>query len=179
MNEDQVAALERERLIGMPRWEIRPERYMLITGSRHWADRIRLYRACMEEYSKLALDDRGVPRSVILRHGACPPRKLEGDLEQWGGADYMANQWAKEFGVQTDPHPALWDDYGDSAGPIRNSKMVDLGNDVCLCFPLKGSKGTRNCVVKALDAGIPVRNYGTVSIYGIEPIEFEEEDDHE
>lgn len=35
--------------------------------------------------------------------------------------------------------------------------MVDLGADVCLAFMNPGSKGTKNCVDKAIKAGIEVK----------------------
>jgi hypothetical protein len=35
--------------------------------------------------------------------------------------------------------------------------MVSLGADLCLGFPGPGSKGTWDCLRKAVDAGIPTR----------------------
>lgn len=114
---------------------------VLVTGSREWVDKDDL-RYALIHATALRLD-----ASVIV-HGACPT-----------GADAMAAEWADDYGVQAEPHPADWDAYGKAAGPRRNAEMVALGADLCLAFFKRGAgnRGTGDCAEKALAAGIPVR----------------------
>jgi hypothetical protein len=106
---------------------------VLITGSRNWTNRATVI-AALEGFD----DD-----TVIVHGGA------------WG-ADTMADEVAQEMGFRTEMHPAMWRTHGRAAGPIRNQEMVDAGADVCLAFPMSGSKGTWDCVRRARKAGIPV-----------------------
>jgi hypothetical protein len=93
----------------------------------------------------------GQPERPVLVHGAC------------GGADAMADALWKLWGWPTEPHPADFALLGRAAGPQRNTRMVDLGADLCLAFPLPGSRGTKDCVQRARAAGIPVRIYGPLA----------------
>jgi hypothetical protein len=85
---------------------------------------------------------------AVIVHGACP-----------SGADAMAAEWARDYGVTAEPHPADWSGCGKAAGFIRNAEMVSLGADVCLAFYKQGAgnKGTDHCASQAEKAGIPVR----------------------
>lgn len=115
---------------------------ILVTGSRAWTD---------EQELRLALIAESVPRlkrGIIVVHGACPT-----------GADAMAAEWARNYGVWTEPHPADWDQFGKSAGLRRNAEMVNLGASVCLAFIRNGSRGATHCAGLAAEAGIPVRRY--------------------
>ncbi|WP_425471796.1 hypothetical protein [Streptomyces cadmiisoli] len=86
---------------------------------------------------------------MIVRHGACPT-----------GADKYAEEWVSEqagkwpFTVSSDPMPAYWSGYGKNAGPKRNTAMVAKGADECMAFMRLGSRGTMDCLVKAIKAGI-------------------------
>jgi len=82
----------------------------------------------------------------VIIHGGCPT-----------GADAHAAQWAFDFDVREEVYPANWEMYGKAAGLFRNQQMVDAGADVCLAFPLGESRGTRDCVRRAVEAGIPVK----------------------
>lgn len=81
---------------------------------------------------------------IVVVHGACPT-----------GADLIADRWARSHGVLVEAHPAMWGKHGRDAGPIRNGLMVDLGAAVCLGFPAGASRGTRDCMRRAVAAGIP------------------------
>jgi hypothetical protein len=80
------------------------------------------------------------------------------------GADAYASIWAYrvarhlEWPVTEETHPADWS-RGKQAGPERNQRMVDLGADLCLAFPLGASRGTRDCMRRANAAGIPVKEW--------------------
>jgi hypothetical protein len=72
------------------------------------------------------------------------------------GADTIAAEFAKAFGMKVEAHLADWQAYHRAAGPLRNQKMVDLGADICLAFLMPDSKGTADCIRKAKKAGIPI-----------------------
>ena len=111
---------------------------ILITGSRMWVNR----EAIAAELSSAIV---GVSAPVVV-HGGCPT-----------GADAIADRLARLYGCAVEVYEADWDQHGRAAGPVRNQKMVDLGADVCLAFPLGDSRGTRDCMRRAFAAGIPVR----------------------
>jgi hypothetical protein len=117
---------------------------VLVTGSRKTTDgdaafvRDRLARTCSRALA--------AGRPVVIVHGRCP----------YGGVDLVAHQWAEATpGVTPEPHPADWDQHGKAAGMIRNSEMVKLGADECQAFPIPSSRGTIDCLTKAIKAGIP------------------------
>lgn len=84
---------------------------------------------------------------------------IEGEAS---GADTLAKEVAEENGIPVEGFPAKWDKYGRRAGPIRNQRMIDEGApDLVLAFheDFFNSKGTRDMVKKARNAGLPVRIY--------------------
>jgi ABC-type sugar transport system substrate-binding protein len=111
---------------------------VLITGDRNWA--------CLD----LA---RVVVARLIERHG-----DIEVVHGGAAGVDTAFALAAADAGAAVHAFPADWDRHGKRAGPLRNAEMVASGADVCLAFHarLKWSKGTRDCVTRALKAGIPV-----------------------
>jgi hypothetical protein len=93
-----------------------------------------------------------------------------------GGAtriDWSFTQACGNRGVKVEVHPARWDSldvpeavirenkygvsYNANAGPIRNAKMVAAGAGMCVAFHrfLARSRGTKDCVRRAIEAGIP------------------------
>lgn len=76
------------------------------------------------------------------------------------GADSVAKAWAWNNGVPTEDYTADWKRYGKSAGPRRNAQMLKDGKpDIVLAFidkPFLESRGTRDMVLKAIDAGVTV-----------------------
>ena len=119
---------------------------ILVTGSREWSNQAAI------DYA-LALAFAG--EDTVIVHGDCPT-----------GADRLAKEWAERFGVQQEAHPADGETHGKAAGPKRNQEMVDLGADVCLAFPLGESRGTRDCMRRASEAGIPVIDYDPAARHG-------------
>ena len=106
---------------------------VLVTGGRDYADRSAVYRA---------LDSLDVTE---LAHGACP----------YGGADILAEDWAKSREVPYRGYPARFKSDGRRAGPERNARQLDdFKPDVLLAFP--GGRGTANCVAQAEARGITV-----------------------
>ena len=121
---------------------------ILITGSRDWTDRGMIRRALCR-----AGHDAGVhPQEVTVVHGGCPT-----------GADKIADEVAREFGCRVEKVEADWKAHGKAAGPLRNQEMVDRGADKCLGFPLGESRGTRDCMRRAAEAGIPVVEHAAVA----------------
>jgi hypothetical protein len=107
---------------------------VLVTGSRDWTDGAAI-REALRPYS-------GEPYRTLM-HGGCQ------------GADKLAAIEAKKLGWRVVAYPADWR-LGPKAGPERNQRMVDVGADLCLAFPLPGSRGTYDCAARARRAGIPV-----------------------
>lgn len=67
------------------------------------------------------------------------------------GADHMAHRWAKRHGVQPVAMEALWKSEGDSAGPKRNSRMLEFARpNMVVAFP--GNTGTTDMVAKTYAA---------------------------
>ena len=114
---------------------------VLVTGSREWDD-VQELRFALIRATAPRLD------SVVIVHGACP-----------SGADAMAAEWASDYRVTAESHPADWGRHGKAAGPARNAEMVALGADLCIAFFKQGAgnRGTSDCASQALAAGIPVR----------------------
>lgn len=71
------------------------------------------------------------------------------------GADRMAGNWAEGRGVRVVKYPADWKRYGNSAGPIRNQKMLDDERpDLVVAFP--GGSGTADMCERAKKADVRV-----------------------
>ena len=115
---------------------------ILVTGSRHWTDRDRIVAALTEAGKKYG-------RTAVLVHGDC----------HLGGADRIAAEVWTRWGLTVESHPAEITTEGRILGSARNARMVAAGADVCLAFPLPSSRGTRNCMRLAREAGIPVVTY--------------------
>jgi len=131
-----------------PMVQILPDRKLviLITGDREWDDQ-EAVDSVLDAYKD---------RSVTLIHGDCR------------GADKMAGLSALRFPSWTVlSSPADWKRYGRGAGPRRNAEMVkqavDLESEGMQCIVLafydclEKSKGTADCVKKALKAGLNVK----------------------
>jgi len=122
-----------------------------VTASRDWDDK-QTVEAVLDFVWACCLAAAGGlgPETLTVRHGAAR------------GGDTLAHLWAVRqrndgLAVTPDPHPAQWNLYGQAAGRLRNTAMIELGNiDVCLAFSRSGSSGTADCAEKARAARIPV-----------------------
>jgi len=82
------------------------------------------------------------------------------------GADGMVAREAKAMGYKVEVFNADWKRWGNGAGPLRNGAMISRGLDwrssgarveaVAFHDDLEHSRGTKNCVKQAMDAGIKV-----------------------
>jgi hypothetical protein len=118
---------------------------VIICGSREFADQDLMAQALTE------LKDWAGGNPMTIVHGKAR------------GADSLADSLARVLipDVVIEPHPADWNYYGKSAGPIRNAEMVSLGADLGLAFYIEGvdSRGTNGCVALMESAGIAVKRY--------------------
>lgn len=94
-------------------------------------------------------------------------RHLETTLEQWNistlleggarGADRLARVYAEKRGIAIETFEAAWNEYGRSAGHIRNAKMVSEGKpQQVIAFWDGKSRGTKHMIEISRKAGIPV-----------------------
>lgn len=92
---------------------------------------------------------------VMLQHIRNIDEVISGDAP---GADYMGAQWAKNKGILVKHFPAQWDQYGKSAGFIRNAEMGDYA-DALIAFWDGKSKGTAHMIKTMLRQNKPVWAY--------------------
>ncbi len=74
------------------------------------------------------------------------------------GADSLGEKYALERGYAVERFPADWQQYGKTAGPIRNRLMADNA-DALIVFWDGQSKGTQNMIMEAKKKGVAVRIY--------------------
>lgn len=106
----------------------------------------------------LVCGDRDWFKELIMRkviEELSPSQIIEGEAR---GADRMSRTIGDSLGIPVKRFPANWPQYGDSAGSIRNAKMLKEGKpDLVVAFheDIGGSRGTGNMLSKAEDADIP------------------------
>lgn len=124
-----------------PPWPTEARR-IIVCGGRHYSDAEKVYHALCTLHRRKPI--------TVLVHGNAP------------GADTLADQWARAYGVTREPHMAAWvypPRHGDTAGPERNQRMIDSGAAGVVAFP--GGAGTADLCRRAEAAGIKVwRPYG-------------------
>lgn len=112
---------------------------VLVTGGRDlWDDAL--------VWGALSRFHRRLPISTLI-HGAC----------HLGGADELADGWAKANGVEREIYPVDHNVDGPwpQAGPNRNERMIRTSEpDIVIAFP--GGKGTLDCKARAAARGILV-----------------------
>lgn len=108
---------------------------IIACGGRDYQNRNRIYAVLDAAIQRLGLD-------VLITGGAM-------------GADHLAQDWARERGIENEIFKAHWGKDGRSAGPIRNRKMLVEGRgEIVIAFP--GGDGTANMVDQAEKAGVRV-----------------------
>lgn len=99
----------------------------IVSGSRDWSDRESIYKALDESCCQMVVQ------------GGCPT-----------GADFIAREYARNKSLILVTFYANWKKYGNSAGPIRNERMLDAYKDndqaIVLCFQKNFSRGTQNAI---------------------------------
>lgn len=113
---------------------------ILICGGRDFKDRKLVYKTLDKYVEHYGTD-------LIIIHGDAP------------GADTFADEYAKSKRLATFRLPAQWHVYDNSAGPIRNRRMLkEAEPDEVLAFP--GNKGTRDMMSIAKLADVKVSKIG-------------------
>lgn len=111
---------------------------VIVTGSRGYLDR----KQVEMELDVTLMRRRSDQPMVVIHGGARGP-------DSWAGA------WAKEHNLKSELFSADWQTHGKAAGMIRNRAMVEQGNpDLCLAFWDGNSRGTLDCLSRAVRAGI-------------------------
>jgi SLOG family YspA-like protein len=64
------------------------------------------------------------------------------------GVDRLGESWANDHGIPVRRYPAKWETLGKEAGVIRNSEMVEDGEQA-ICIWDGRSPGTRDLIQKA------------------------------
>ncbi len=104
---------------------------------------------------------RAVLNRWVAKHGE-PDVVVLGDAL---GVDTEAYGWTREHEYRFEVLRAEWETFGPSAGPRRNTAMVDFAKGSawsygtmahCVAFPVGEAKGTRGCMALALKAGFDV-----------------------
>ncbi len=115
---------------------------VLVTGGRNYSNAVYVFE-CMDEVNT------EVGISLVI-HGACPVGA--------GGADFLAEDWAKHREIPFLGIPARFKAKGPAAGPARNGDMLRRAKvQLVLAFP--GGRGTADMVKKARAANIEVREF--------------------
>ena len=109
---------------------------VIIAGSRGFSDYDLLCEKCDKLFS------RRKPTSILCGEA--------------NGADSLGKRYAKEHGIPVESYPARWDQYGKSAGMMRNKQML-ADADALVAFWDGESHGTKNMLEIAENKGIPVR----------------------
>jgi YspA, cpYpsA-related SLOG family len=113
---------------------------VLVCGDRNWTD-----RQVIEDRLRL------LPSQTTIIHGDCR------------GADKMAGEVARSLGFDVVPCPADWGKHGRAAGPIRNREMLKMRPNLVIAFhdDLGKSRGTKNCLMQALEEGVGIEAIGS------------------
>jgi len=116
---------------------------VLICGDRNWRE-LQPIADCIES----------LPLDTVIIHGNAR------------GADKMADGLAHYRGLIVLSYPALWNQFGRAAGPIRNQQMLEDGKPDVVAFfhnNLRNSKGTKDMVKISYQRYIPIINGRSVT----------------
>lgn len=76
----------------------------------------------------------------------------------WEGVDVLGERWAKENNIPLELHPAKWQLYKASAGPIRNKEMAQVA-DACIVLWDRKSKGSKSMILNAMQQNLKLFVY--------------------
>jgi hypothetical protein len=134
---------------------------ILITGDRFWQEYPVIFEALTKVWNDVSLTKIPVPETAhrLVKYSPANILVIHGGAR---GADKLGGEAAFRLGMAIRVTPADWSKYKRGAGPVRNSLMLKENKvDLVLAFhdDLGNSKGTKDMVIKALEAGLPVRHY--------------------
>lgn len=102
-------------------------RTVLVTGSRDWKDHEKVKDDIIQQRHEAISEGTTL---LIVEGGAL-------------GADRIARDVCKHFGIHYAEVPAMWNEFGKRGGPLRNEVMAAMFEyDAILAYPLPQSKGT-------------------------------------
>lgn len=113
--------------------------------------------------SRRNVELRQVYRRLDDIHASTPITTIVHGASQ-GGADNLAESWARATGVPVERYPAAWRKLGSRAGPVRNAEMAASGADLCVAFWNGESPGTLDMVRQALKRDVPVQLWPTIAL---------------
>lgn len=128
---------------------------VIVCGDRNWTDRGLLF-------SKLDTQHE-IHGFTQLVSGGCR------------GVDMLADQWARDRGIESRVFRADWERHGKRAGPLRNHEMLDDGKPdavIGVHYNLRNSRGTLHMLWIAWNAGVGIvvyRGPGVPSTYWRRP----------
>jgi len=108
---------------------------VIVCGSRYW-NNVELVINRLKD----------LPEGSHIIHGDCK------------GADRIAGTVGKSLGFKVTAVPAEWNRFGDNAGPLRNTDMLNMNPHLVIAFHnnLLQSRGTKDMVLKTVNENIPV-----------------------
>ena len=107
---------------------------VIVCGSRRWRDRDKITNRLAD-----------LPSDTTVVHGGA------------GGADSIAGQEAEKLGLLVEIHKPDYGLHPHIGAPLkRNTKMAELGADLCIAFWVGSSSGTAHMISEARRCGIPV-----------------------
>jgi hypothetical protein len=118
---------------------------LIVCGGRYFADWILVNRALSKFFNQWHKDF----FDIVVAHGGC--RGLSA-LHTGRGADAIAHRWCLERQVPVLTWPASWACYGQRAGPLRNSLLVERFQPTHF-MAFQGGAGTADMRRKCLAAG--------------------------
>lgn len=122
---------------------------LAIVGSLDWDDHWSIYQAVMEVVSNIVM----TPEQ--LESGTFDPQDITIISGGARGADTIAANIARGFGMKLIEHLPEWNVYGNSAGHVRNQLIVDDA-DLVLAFKRRVvSAGTQSTINKAQKSHVP------------------------
>lgn len=131
---------------------------VLVTGDRNWRN-ARVVRDRLFEVAWVDLRDPVEPEELVLIEGEAMGADIISavvvELIMEDGTEFQSDpRW-----VAIERYPALWNEHGRRAGPIRNQQMLDSGIDYVVGFHdnIDTSRGTRDMLRRCARAGIPGR----------------------
>ena len=113
---------------------------VIVCGSRNYSDFDESFKVLLRLFGQVLPD-------VEIVSGTCR------------GGDMCGEHFASVCGLPVSRFPADWNRFGKSAGPRRNEQMLQYAlqaNAFVVAFWDGASKGTRNMVQIARQAGVPV-----------------------
>lgn len=127
---------------------------ILVTGDRNWRNAVRVRKALYIVENEF---DPGTEMTLIEGEamGADIIAAVIVELDMWQRPDFR-DSWDRKW-VGIERFPALWNEHGRAAGPIRNQQMLDSGVDYVVGFhnSITDSRGTRDMLRRCARLDIP------------------------